>query len=179
MRVIGGSAKKQKLITGYETVRPTSDTIKETLFNLLGDLKQTYFLDLFAGTGNIGIEALSRGAASAIFVEKSVSLCKIIRQNLKLTHFDEKSSVLRREVTKSLFENFLDKCFIFDIVFADPPYEKGMIKKLFECFDNSIISNDGVLIVQHSIREKPLRKPSRELKIGDTNLSFFESKLKQ
>jgi 16S rRNA (guanine966-N2)-methyltransferase len=179
MRVIGGSAKKRKLVSGYDAVRPTSDAIKETLFNLLGDLRGTYFLDLYAGTGSVGIEALSRGAESCIFVEKSRDLSKVIRENIKITGFQEKGHVVRKDVDKKLFRTFLDKCFVFDVVFADPPYEKGMIKHLFEIIDMSIIAVGGILVVQHSIRENTKWKPSRETKTGDTVLSLFERKVKK
>ncbi len=179
MRVIGGSAKKRKLVAGYDAVRPTSDTIKETLFNLLGDLRGAYFLDLYAGTGSVGIEALSRGAESCIFVEKSFELSRVIKENLKITEFQEKSHVLRKDINKKLFQTFLDKCFIFDVVFADPPYEKGMIKKFFDTIDVSVIANGGLLVVQHSMREKTKWKPFRETKIGDTVLSLFERKVKK
>ncbi len=179
MRVIGGSAKKRKLVSGYDAVRPTSDAIKETLFNLLGDLRGAYFLDLFAGTGSVGIEALSRGAESCIFVEKSHDLSKVIRENIKITSFQGKAHVLRKEVNKQLFQSFLDKCFVFDVVFADPPYEKGMLKQFFETIDISVIANGGLLVVQHSIREKTTWKPYRDTKIGDTILSLFERKVKK
>lgn len=179
MRVIGGSAKKRKLVSGYDAVRPTSDTIKETLFNLLGDLRGAYFLDLFAGTGSVGIEALSRGAESCIFVERSNDLSKVIKENIRITGFQEKGHVLRKDVNKKLFQDFLDKCFIFDVVFADPPYEKGMIKQFFDTIDMSIIANGGILVVQHSVREKTKWKPYKETKIGDTVLSLFERKVKK
>lgn len=179
MRVIGGSAKKRKLVSGYDAVRPTSDVIKETLFNLLGDLRGSYFLDLYAGTGSVGIEALSRGAESCIFVERSHELSKVIRENIKITGFLEKGHIVRKEVNKALFQSFLDKCFIFDVVFADPPYEKGMIKQFFDTIDMSIIANGGLLVLQHSVREKTKWKPYREAKVGDTILSLFERKVKK
>jgi 16S rRNA (guanine966-N2)-methyltransferase len=179
MRVIGGSAKKKKLVSGYDAVRPTSDTTKETLFNLLGDLRGSYFLDLYAGTGSVGIEALSRGADSCIFVERSRDLSRIIRQNIKITGFQGKGHVVKKDVNKELFQTLLDKCLIFDVVFADPPYEKGMLKLFFEIMDVSVIANGGLLVVQHSMREKTAWKPSREVKIGDTVLSLFERKVKK
>jgi len=96
MRVIAGSARRAKLkvLEGFET-RPTSDKIKETLFNILMPvIYDTSFLDLFAGSGGIGIEALSRGAKEAVFVEKNPKAVSIIKENLKITHFEDNSSVL-------------------------------------------------------------------------------------
>ena len=95
MRVIAGSARRLQLKTveGMET-RPTTDRIKETLFNMIGaDLIQTQFLDCFAGSGGIGIEALSRGASKAVFIEKNPKAVECIRQNLKTTHLEEKALV--------------------------------------------------------------------------------------
>lgn len=174
MRVIGGKAKNKKLISGYDNVRPTSDRIKETLFNLLGNIKGTYFLDLFAGTGNIGIEAISRGTASVCFVEKSFNLCKTIKENLRLTCFEQKGRVFNKEVNKNLFSFFKNKCFIFDVIFADPPYEKGIVKKIFDIIDFDIVPKDGIFVLQHSVREKVNNKAIREVQIGDTLLSFYE-----
>lgn len=174
MRIIGGTAKKRKLLSRSDIVRPTSDRIKETLFNILGDIKEAYFLDLYAGTGNIGIEALSRGASHTFFVENSFDLCKIIKENLQITGFRQNGRVLKRKVTKNLFNTFLNKCLIFDVVFADPPYEEGIIKDLFRCIDFNIVAKDGLFVVQHSIRETPRFRARRTIKIGDTVLSFYD-----
>ena len=174
MRVIGGTAKNKKLISGYDTVRPTSDRIKETLFNVLENIQGTYFLDLFSGTGNIGIEAISRGAASVCFVEKSFNLCKTIKENLRLTGFEQKGRVFKREVNKNLFSFFKNRCFVFDIIFADPPYEKGTVRKIFDIIDFDIVPKDGIFVLQHSVREKVNNRAKREIQIGDTLLSFYE-----
>ena len=174
MRVIGGVAKRKKLVSCKGSVRPTTDRIKETLFNLLGDIEGKHFLDLFAGTGSIGIEAASRGASSVYFVEKSYSLCKIIKENLILTGFKQKGNVFQKELKKNLFKTFKDKGICFDIIFADPPYEKGIVKELFNIIDFDIIEEGGFFVLQHSIREKGVISPKREVKIGDTLLSFYE-----
>ncbi len=174
MRIIGGIAKKKKLISSASSVRPTSDRIKETLFNLLGDIKETNFLDLFAGTGNIGIEAISRGASFAYFVEKSSGLCNIIKENLRATAFEQKGTVLQKEVNKNLLHLFRKKDIFFNTIFADPPYEKGMVKKLFDLIELELLTEHGCFVLQHSLREKSELKPDRVIKIGDTLLSFFE-----
>lgn len=174
MRIIGGLAKKKKLISIEGAVRPTSDRIKETLFNLLGNMKDKTFLDLFAGTGNIGIEALSRGATSAFFVEKSDSLCNIIQKNLRITNFENSAIILRKDVFKNMFTFLKSKNLSFHIVFADPPYEMGMVKKIFEKFDVHILKKNGIFALQHSKRESPEPESTRSVKIGDTNISLFE-----
>jgi 16S rRNA (guanine966-N2)-methyltransferase len=174
MRIIGGTAKKKKLLSRTDVVRPTSDIIKETLFNLLGDLEGSYFLDLYAGTGNVGIEALSRGAASVIFVEKSYELCRIIHKNLKITDFVQRGKVVKKEVKKSIFKSFLNKCLIFDVIFADPPYEKGIVKHLLKCFDFNLLAKDGLFVIQHSTREYPKIKSTKAVTVGDSVLSVFE-----
>jgi len=174
MRIIGGDAKRKRLISYNDIARPTASRIKETLFNLVGNVKGLYFLDLYAGTGNIGIEAISRGAEAVCFVEKAPELCKIIRKNLKTTGFEERGRIFRHQVTGSLFKLFKKKLFIFDIVFADPPYESGQISRLMNCIDFSIIDREGIFVVQHSVREKIKKRANRVVKIGDTLLSIFE-----
>ena len=121
MRVIAGSARRLLLKTpkGLET-RPTSDQIKETLFNILMPyLYDANFLDLFSGSGGIGIEALSRGCKSAVFVENSKAALKCIEDNIKNTHFEELSTVYPMDVFSAL--NQLELKTVFDVVFMDPP----------------------------------------------------------
>ena len=125
MRVISGSARGHKLKAPEGlTTRPTTDRIKESLFNIIaGDLYQCKFLDLFSGSGAMGIEALSRGADKAVFVDKDRKSISIINDNLKATRLDNKAQVLNCDVStavsklKSLNEKF-------DIIFMDPPYGK-------------------------------------------------------
>jgi 16S rRNA (guanine966-N2)-methyltransferase len=179
MRIIGGLAKKKKLISIKGTIRPTSDRIKETLFNLLNDIEGSIFLDLFAGTGNIGIEALSRGASRVFFVEKSTSLCNIILENLRITNFEDRATILRKDVFQDLFTFLKKKDLSFHTIFADPPYERGMVKRVFKIFDPLILKRNGIFALQHSIREYPQLESARTVKIGDTAISLFEaSKLK-
>ena len=130
MRVIAGSARRLLLKTpkGLET-RPTSDQIKETLFNILMPyLYDANFLDLFSGSGGIGIEALSRGCKSAVFVENSKAALKCIEDNIKNTHFEELSTVYPMDVFSAL--NQLELKTVFDVVFMDPPYNKELEKQV-------------------------------------------------
>ena len=128
MRVIAGSARSLRLKTldGMDT-RPTTDRIKETLFNMIGpSMFDCVFLDLFAGSGGIGIEALSRGAARCVFIDSSREACAVVRQNLKAAGLFEKASV-----AETAAEMYLAACRErFDLVLLDPPYRQGTVAAL-------------------------------------------------
>ena len=145
MRVIAGSARSVPLITpkGLET-RPTSDQIKETLFNMLqGYVEGSNFLDLFAGSGQIGVEALSRGAAFAAFVEKSDEAVNCIKANVDKTKFTDKALVLKMEALSGLRALEIEKK-KFDIVFVDPPYNQN----LDAIINSKILDEDAIIIVE-------------------------------
>ncbi len=149
MRVIAGSAKSLQLVTpdGDQT-RPTTDKIKETLFNMLNPyLADAVFLDLFAGSGSIGIEALSRGAREAVFVEKKPKAIACIKKNLAHTHLSERAQLLTCDVRKALQE--LNGKMTFDIIFMDPPYADGAEKWVLEYLsDSSLLKPGGQIIVE-------------------------------
>lgn len=148
MRVIAGIARSVPLITprGLET-RPTSDQIKETLFNMLqGYTEGANFLDLYAGSGQIGIEALSRGAEFAAFVEKSDEAVKCIKANVDKTKFADKSMIIKLEVLSGIRTLELEKK-RFDIVFLDPPYNQGLEQGILTALVGSAILNDEVIII--------------------------------
>ena len=154
MRVIAGTARSIPLATpsGKDT-RPTTDRIKETLFNILQpDVPGSRFLDLFSGSGGIGIEALSRGASEAVFVESGREALRCIRENLAKTKFEKQSLVLPVDVGRGISR--LEKTGqAFDIIFADPPYRKGFEARLLRRFAESSIVRPGTLIVLESSRE--------------------------
>lgn len=149
MRVIAGSAKHLPLksVPGMKT-RPTTDKIKETLFNILQ--QRVYgcrFLDLFGGTGGIGIEALSRGAELAVFVDSAKAAQKCIKENLAFTGLSEKAMLFSQDVIPSL--RSIEKLGAFDIVFMDPPYGKELEKAvLIYLADSPVITEDSLLIVE-------------------------------
>ena len=131
MRVIAGEARRLKLVTpeGNDT-RPTQDRIKETLFNMLqNDVPGAVFIDVFAGSGGIGIEALSRGAKKAYFIENNIKAIKCINQNLQTTKFEDRATVLKSDVLVGL-KNVKEK--EVDLIFIDPPYESGLYERTFE-----------------------------------------------
>lgn len=154
MRVIAGRARSLPLKTppGLDT-RPTTDRIKETLFNLLNPyLSGSRFLDLFAGSGGIGIEAISRGAQEAVFVEKSKKSAAVIRQNLQFVKMEQEGQLLCMDVFAALRELETAARPCFDVVFMDPPYEKQLEQKVLKALSQSqLISPDTLLVAEASI----------------------------
>lgn len=153
MRVISGSARSLKLKTleGLDT-RPTTDRIKETLFNMIqNNIYDCSFLDLFAGSGAIGIEALSRGAQECVFVDNNQKAVDVIDDNLEFTKLKDNATVLGKsyEMAIAMLES---KNEVFDVVFMDPPYDKGLEKNVLELLAKSvIINNDTIVIVEASL----------------------------
>lgn len=151
MRVIAGSAKRTQLKTveGMDT-RPTTDRIKETLFNMLApSLYDSNFLDLFAGSGGIGIEALSRGAVRAVFVEQNKKAMDCIKENLKKTHFEDRSQTMQMDVLSALKR--MEGKVTFEYIFMDPPYNHEWERLVLEYLaESSLLTDDGVIIVEAS-----------------------------
>lgn len=149
MRVIAGSAKRLQLKTldGMDT-RPTTDRIKETLFNIITpSLFGSVFLDLFSGSGGIGIEALSRGAKEAVFVENNPKAMACIKENLNTTKLAHKATTLTKDVMTALYQLEGEKN--FDYIFMDPPYNKELEKKVLTYLAGSdLVYEDTVIIVE-------------------------------
>lgn len=151
MRVITGSARGRKLETlSGEDVRPTTDKVKESVFSIIQfQLQGRMFLDLFAGSGQIGIEALSRGAKGAYFLDMRRDAVAVIRKNLSATGLEDKAEV---RCADSLM--FLSSCPVkFDIAFVDPPYNKGIAKKALEALP-SVMNQSGVIVVETAAEEE-------------------------
>ena len=152
MRIIAGSARSLplKTIEGLDT-RPTSDKIKETLFNMLQqDIPGCYFLDLFAGSGQIGLEALSRGAEYAVFVENAKKAAKCIEDNIAFTKFDKVSKLFTMDVKSAL--SMMEGKYRFDIIFMDPPYNMDLEKEVLAYLSNSqLVKEDTMIIVEASL----------------------------
>lgn len=155
MRVIAGKARRLLLDTpkGLAT-RPTTDRIKETLFNIINqDLPGAAFLDLFAGSGAIGIEALSRGAKSAVFVERDRTALSCIAANLERTKLAGDAKILPMEVMGAL--TYLKNTEPFDIIFMDPPYQENWVEKVLTALaDSTICSQNTLVIFETALREE-------------------------
>lgn len=152
MRVIAGSARRVPLKTldGMNT-RPTQDRIKETLFNMLQyNLADCTFLDLFAGSGGIGIEALSRGAGKAVFVEQNADAVQIVRENLKATRLEDRAVVMHTDALTALKR--LEGKYRFDYIFMDPPYNHELERQMLEYLaDSALIDKQSTIIIEASL----------------------------
>lgn len=182
MRIIAGSAKGNKLLSFKgDKIRPTLDRVKETLFNILGNhIEDSRFLDLFAGTGNITIEALSRGAQEAVLVDVSSDSQKLIQKNLQKCGFGNSKNweLLKMDALKSI-STLSAKGKQFDWVYLDPPFDANLYDScLTQLSDSTILENNATIIAEHFFKETlsdnyGLLKRYREKKIGDSCLSFY------
>lgn len=154
MRVIAGTARRLQLKTpkGLQT-RPTTDRIKETLFNMIQDeIYGSIFVDLYAGSGGIGIESLSRGAKKCFFAENANEPYECIQENLKFTKLNEKAEVLKMDAIDAL-KQIENRTQHIDVIFLDPPYLKDEEKRvLTHLASSNIIDNDTLIIVEASIK---------------------------
>jgi 16S rRNA (guanine966-N2)-methyltransferase len=152
MRITGGRARGRRLASfkGVD-IRPTSDLVREAVFDLLGlrDLNEARVLDLYAGTGSLGLEALSRGAAQAVFIDHSWKAIEVIRKNLKLCGMESSGFVLRRDLEEGLPRGHPWLVERFDLVFLDPPYGKGLIPPLLaELQKEGLLRPASVVVAQ-------------------------------
>lgn len=156
MRVVAGTARSLQLksVPGMDT-RPTTDRIKETLFNILAPyIPDSEFLDLFSGSGGIGIEAISRGARKAYFVDNSRNAVKVIRDNLSHTRFLEQSEVIDYDCISAI-RMLEGRHRAFDVIFMDPPYNKELEKEvLFALADSSLVDEDTLIVVESSLETR-------------------------
>ena len=177
MRVITGKARGVQLKTpeGMQT-RPTSDRVKEALFSIINfDIPGACVLDLFSGTGQLAIEALSRGAKRAVLVDMREDACKIIRENLRRTRLTEQAQVVRSD-----YMDYLRRCKEkYDIIFLDPPYAETFLENALKCIaEIDILQSGGIIIT-----ERPVGKElafayegytrSRDYKYGNTLLTLY------
>ncbi len=150
MRVITGSARGRRLITlDGNDVRPTTDRVKEAMFSAIQfDIEGRRVLDLFAGSGQLGIEALSRGAEFAVFTDSSQESIKVIKQNIEFCGFDNNSKIIKTD-----YSTYLTMTpDVFDIVLIDPPYGKGQLQKALELVPR-VMSEYGIIVCEHPINE--------------------------
>lgn len=179
MRVIGGD-KRGKTIYAPKSrqIRITADRIKESLFDILPPMEGMTFLDLYAGTGNIGIEALSRGARKVVFIERAPLHFQTLKRNLDVCGFQSGYVTIRGNIERGvkLLEKEGEK---FDVIFVDPPYERGLIAKSLSLLAVAeLLKKNGIVAVEHSVREEVAGNDMFTLtdqrRYGDTVLSFLK-----
>ncbi len=183
MRIISGEFRSRRLaFPRTKKTRPMTDRAKETLFNILGDgVAGAEVLDLFAGSGSLGLEALSRGASRVVFVEKGPWGKKTIRENLRRLGLEGQGRIVGLDIFRAL-RRLQKKGEKFSLIFLDPPYNKGLVKKTLNCLEASdIVSPLTQVVVHHSRQEKlpePLErlKVVREKRIGQACLSFLSKR---
>lgn len=179
MRVIAGIAKGRRLATPKGTaIRPVLDQVKEAIFNILFDVGDLRVLDLFAGTGAMGIEALSRGALFCVFVDSSKEALKLIGKNIDVCGFADRSNVLNTTAQKAIaiLENQQKE---FERIFVDPPYEKGYVKKTMSRLAKStLLTHKTIVICEHHPKEPMLPVEGLLLtdqrKYGQSLVSFLK-----
>jgi RNA methyltransferase, rsmD family len=179
VRVISGSARGLKLNTpGDDRVRPTTDRVKESMFNIVQDwVYDSQVLDLFAGSGALGIEALSRGASQAVFCDNSLDSIKIIKSNIEKARLADRSQIVSGDFKRCL-RDMEAKNQSFDMIFVDPPYYEGLFEEVLDTIRScKILKKDGIVIVEHDAK-KPIGQVEglevyKEKKYGITMLTFY------
>lgn len=180
MRITGGALRGKRLcpLRGLR-IRPTTDYLRESIFNILaGGVEGKVVLDLFAGTGSLGIEALSRGAAAAVFVDKAPQAIRSLTRNIDACCLEGRSTILKRDILWGL--RFLRSIgHAFDLVFIDPPYDKGFAERTVRLLDRSeCTSDEASIVIEHSMREVLPEKVARfiisdQRHYGKTLVSFY------
>lgn len=177
MRVITGKARGVVLKTPDSMLtRPTSDRVKEALFSIINfDIPGARVLDLFGGTGQLGIEALSRDAASAVFVDEREDACKLIKENLRRTKLEEHARVVRGD-----YLTYLNRCSEkFDIIFLDPPYAEVFLENsLKRITEIDILQSGGIIVAERPLgKDLPWDFPgysrSKDYRYGNTLLTLY------
>ena len=185
MRIIAGKYRGRNLKSPSSLqVRPTSDRLRETLFNVIAPvIADARFLDLCAGSGAVGIEALSRGASHVTFVDKSRRMCALVKANIDLCRIpEEEAVVVQAEAPDFLARSRRQKLSPWDIIFFDPPYalDYSAVIELLGTHTGNLLTADGLLIVEHHHKNSLPEQVgsiirSRTLKQGDSALSFFKN----
>ena len=183
MRVVSGKAKGVTLKTpaGMLT-RPTSDRVKEAMFSIVQfDLPGATVLDLFGGTGQLGIEALSRGAAAAVFVDLREDACRLIKENVKRAGFEKEAHVIRSD-----YMAYLKRCSTkFDIVLLDPPYAEEFLENSLKMIaEIDILKTGGIIIAERPVEKTALPElcgfdRSKDYKYGSTLVTIFRKNVEE
>jgi 16S rRNA (guanine966-N2)-methyltransferase len=172
MRITGGQAKSRVLSSpkGLK-IRPTTDQVREAIFNIIGqDLSGLKVLDLFAGTGSLGLESLSRGALSALFIDSSQQSVNLIKKNLAICGYEGSGAVLRKDLGRGIPLNHPLIKGIVDLVFLDPPYRNKIIPFLLEELSTEEVVSSGSLVVAESSKNEELPVSVKNFQMVDTRL---------
>lgn len=180
MRVISGSLKGRKLASVRgAAIRPTADRVREALFNILGSRPhEANVLDLFAGTGALGIEALSRGARQALFLDHAAAAVKLLRKNIEMCRLETRCHVVQWNIAKNLHV-LASYPQVFDLVFMDPPYDRGMIMPaLLHLVESGSLAPEALIVAEHAPCERIEPLPGHlafgdRRRYGQTQLTFF------
>lgn len=180
MRIISGKLKG-RMINNYDIngTRPTMDRVKESIFSSIQNyVKDSIFLDLFAGTGNIGIEALSNGSKKVYFIDNNIKAIKAIKDNVKNFEIENDSVIIKNDYKKAL-DYFKDNNIKFDIIFLDPPYKYQIITDIINyIYDNNLLNNDGLIVCEYEKDELNFTDIKYELykykKYGSKKVSIFK-----
>ena len=182
VRIIGGIYRGRRLraVEGL-AVRPTSDRLRETLFNILAPrVEGSRFLDICAGSGAVGLEALSRGASEATLIDNSSRACSVIEANLRALGIKREASVINRDATAAL-KRLAEESKQFDIAFLDPPYASGIYAAVMHTLATTgLLSNDSIVIVEHRAKVPPETEYDglrlfREVKQGESAIAFYKN----
>ncbi len=181
MRIIAGKSKGIRLVSPKgNDVRPVQDKVKGSFFSILYDVSNKNILDIFAGSGSVGLEALSRDAQFAVFIEYSKTTVNVLRENIKKCHFENCSRVLSMSYEKAI--KILSKeNYKADIVFLDPPYYKNLVSKTLELLEKSgIVDQNSIVVAEHSSKDVIEASDAWFLtdkrEYGQTIISFFKLK---
>jgi 16S rRNA (guanine(966)-N(2))-methyltransferase RsmD len=176
VRIVAGRWRNRRLaVPAGLSTRPTSDKTREAIFDILGDVREAIVADLFAGSGALGIEALSRGAGRLILVDRSNRAVRCIRSNLNSLDAGPQARVIRRDLSRGF--SFLVEFGPFDLILADPPYSKGWVKRLLNRLPERLLSPDGRLIIESDLKEAPAETRPwsllRQRRYGQTAITIF------
>ena len=154
MRIVGGKYRHRQIIYPDDAnhTRPTKDRVREAIFSALGDISNARVLDLYAGSGAMGIEALSRGASHCVFVDISLNAIKVIKENIKNLKIPESEYEVIKNKDINALENFKSNNYKFDLVILDPPYEEGQYEEILKGMIDKELLNDNAIIVMESNR---------------------------
>ena len=180
MKILTGRLRGQKIeFKPNPHLRPTADKVRQAVFNMLqGEIEGKKVLDLYSGTGAFGIEALSSGAKTVVFVEKNAAQCRAIKRSLEFLKLPDRARVENSDAVKAI-ERFAAEALTFDLIFLDPPYEKGLALQTLRAISETPIFHEGSLVICETGEEEPIPQTIgrfhcvKNKRYGDTRILLF------